>query len=280
MLPNDYQQLIDQALNEDLPLGDVTTDNLDLEAREGIAHLVAKQDLVLCGRKIFEDVFKSVDSKSELKWLFEDSESVLKQQVVCRLRGPLASLLKAERVALNFLGRLSGISTLTSKYVRETTNSKTKILDTRKTTPGWRGLEKYAVVCGGGQNHRMNLSEAIMLKENHIRAAGGITLAVARLRSKTSKPIEVEVTNLDEVQEAVKNKVAWIMLDNMTNEMMSEALKIIPKNVKTEASGNMSLTRIKSVAQLGLDFISVGALTHSAPVADFSLLFEFEKKNQ
>lgn len=280
MLANDYQQLIDQALNEDLPLGDVTTDNLDLEAREGIAHLVAKQDLVLCGRKIFEDVFKSVDSKSELKWLFEDSESVLKQQVVCRLRGPLASLLKAERVALNFLGRLSGISTLTSKYVRETTNSKTKILDTRKTTPGWRGLEKYAVVCGGGQNHRMNLSEAIMLKENHIRAAGGITLAVARLRSKTSKPIEVEVTNLDEVQEAVKNKVAWVMLDNMPNEMMSEALKIIPKNVKTEASGNMSLTRIKSVAQLGLDYISVGALTHSAPVADFSLLFEFEKKNQ
>jgi nicotinate-nucleotide pyrophosphorylase (carboxylating) len=178
-------------------------------------------------------------------------------------------------VALNFLGHLSGIATLTAKFVKEAAGTATKILDTRKTTPGFRELEKRAVVHGGGVNHRMNLSTAVLIKDNHITVMGGITAAVSRVREHTKLPVEVEVKNLDEIKEAVSLNVQRILLDNMNNELLKQATDLIPKEIETEASGNMNLQRIKSVAETGVSYISVGALTHSAPVADVSLLFDW-----
>jgi nicotinate-nucleotide pyrophosphorylase (carboxylating) len=191
------------------------------------------------------------------------------------LRGDLIQLLKAERVALNFLGKLSGIATLTRCFVQETKGTSCKILDTRKTTPLWRELEKEAVRTGGGTNHRMNLSQAILVKENHVRAAGSMEKAIAAIRKKTSEPIEIECSTLKEVEIAVNERVNRILLDNMTTEQLREARAAVPRQIQVEASGNMRLERIREVAATGVDFISVGALTHSAPVADFSLLFEW-----
>lgn len=267
--------LIDIAIQEDLPSGDVTTDNLNLSERNCKAHLVAKEDLILSGQELFEKVFSKVDSKTQLEWKFKNSDLILKNQIVCILKGNANSLLKAERVALNFLGHLSGIATLTRCFVDQVKGLETKILDTRKTTPGFRGLEKKAVLDGGGTNHRMNLSDAIMIKDNHIEAIGSITEAVRQIRDKSELSIEVETRNLQEVREAVACKVKRIMLDNMDNDTIKQAMHLIPYGIEVEASGNMSISRVRSVAELGVHFISVGALTHSAPTADFSLQFDW-----
>lgn len=269
-------ELIKNAAEEDQPFGDKTTDNLDLADRKIKAKLIAKEDLVLSGRDVFCQTVVEFDGMAEFKWYFGDGETVLKGQAVCVIKGTAKSLLKAERIALNFLGHLSGIATYTKIYVQKILHTKTKILDTRKTTPLFRSLEKQAVVHGGGHNHRMNLSEFIMIKDNHIQAAGGISEAVRRIRNHTNDPIEVEATNINQVREAVELKVKRIMLDNMNNEEIREAMQVIPPWIETEASGNMTLDRVKSVAELGVNFISVGALTHSAPNADFSLQFEWK----
>lgn len=269
--------LVQMALQEDMPRGDLTTDSLSQLDRLGRARLVAKEDLVLSGTEVFQHTVKLVNPDSTVDWQFKDSAFIFKGQTIAVLKGSLCSLLKAERVALNFLGHLSGIATLTRCYVREISHTSTQILDTRKTLPGLRSLEKLAVLHGGGKNHRLNLSEGILIKENHIRLAGGIEAAVLKLRAQSKLPIEVEVTHLEEVATAVSLKVNRIMLDNMSNESIAEALKIIPFSVETEASGNMNLERVKSVAELGVTYISVGAITHSAPSADISLLFEFDK---
>lgn len=269
------QDLIIQAYAEDIPRGDTTTDGLGLRERKGIARLVAKEDLVLAGRHVFEACVRHLIPDMTFNWEFKDGDLVLAQQAVCWLKGDLIRLLKAERVALNFLGHLSGIATLTRCFVQETRGTKCKILDTRKTTPLLRALEKEAVRAGGGTNHRMDLSAAILIKENHIRAAGSIAEAVVAIRKKTSEPVEVECSTLDEVREALNERVQRILLDNMTTEQIREARALIPSNVAVEASGNMTLNRIKEVAACGVDFISVGALTHSAPSADLSLLFEW-----
>lgn len=269
-----YESIINIALKEDLPQGDLTTDNLFLQEKMARARLVAKEDLVLSGTELFAETFAHLDPEIKIDWSFQNGQFVLARQTICTLKGPAAPLLKGERVALNFLGRMSGIATLTRCFVEKVKHTKTKILDTRKTTPGLRHLEKMAVRHGGGENHRMNLSAAILIKENHVRAAGGIGSALEKLKKIARGPLEIEVRNLKEVQEAIAGGANRLLLDNMTNEQIKEALKNIPNTVTTEASGNMSLDRVCEVAELGVNFISVGAITHSAPCADMSLLFD------
>jgi nicotinate-nucleotide pyrophosphorylase (carboxylating) len=267
--------LIKLALSEDMPDGDVTTESLAVRPRQGECILRAKNDLVLSGCGPFEQTMTFLEPHAKLKWLFFDGDVVFKNQTICSIEGDLIQILKAERVALNFLGRLSGIATLTRDYTKAVAGTKTQILDTRKTTPLLRELEKKAVVHGGGQNHRFNLSDAILVKDNHISLIGGIGKAIERIKQNSSLKIEVEASNLDQVKECVDLGVDRILLDNMSNEMLSAALKMIPSTIKTEASGNMNLSRVRSVAEIGLDYISVGALTHSAPTADVSLLFDW-----
>lgn len=268
-------ELIKAAIKEDMPSGDVTTESLAVRPKMGEAILKAKNDLVLSGSVIFEQTIEFLEPNIKIKWFFEEGDFIFKGQNICQIEGDLIQLLKAERVALNFLGQLSGIATLTRQFVKAVEGTKTRILDTRKTTPLFRELEKRAVVHGGGLNHRFNLSDAILIKDNHISLMGGITAAVNRTRQHSQLPIEVEASNLDQVKEAVSLNVNRILLDNMNNELLTQALKLIPEQIKTEASGNMSLERVGSVAKLGVDFISVGALTHSAPCADVSLLFDW-----
>lgn len=268
--------LIQAAIKEDMPNGDLTTESLALKPRPGRARLIAKQDLVLSGSVAFEQTMHSLEPNAKLKWHFEEGDAILNKQIICTLQGDLVQILKAERVALNFLMHLSGIATLTHQFVQKVKGHGTAILDTRKTTPGYRELEKRAVVHGGGQNHRLNLSSAILIKDNHITVLGGITAAVHRAQKHSSTPIEVEARTLEDVKECVSLGVQRILLDNMNNDLLKEALALIPKGIQSEASGNMSLDRVGSVAALGVDFISVGALTHSAPSADVSLMFDWE----
>jgi len=270
-------ELIKYAAEEDQPSGDITTDNLNLADRKIKAKLFAKEDLVLSGREAFSRAIVEFDGLAEFKWYFEDGQTVLKGQAVCVIKGTAKGLLKGERIALNLLGHLSGIATYTKIFVQKVKHTKTKILDTRKTTPLFRELEKKAVRDGGGFNHRMNLSEFVMIKDNHIQAVGSLSEAVQRVRQHVNSPIEIEASNLDLVKEAVELKVNRIMLDNMNTEEMREALQLIPPWIETEASGNMTLDRVTQVAELGVNFISVGALTHSAPNADFSLQFDWKE---
>lgn len=268
-------ELIRDAIKEDMPRGDVTTESLALKPRHGFARLRAKDDIVLSGTMAFEQTVLTLEPQAKVSWHFEEGSSVLKNQILCTIEGDLIQILKAERVALNFLGHLSGIATYTRRFVRELEGTSSKILDTRKTTPGLREVEKRAVVHGGGYNHRMNLSTAILIKDNHISVMGGIAAAVKRVREHSALPIEVEARTLDEVREAARSGAQRILLDNMDNETLKQALELVPDHVETEASGNMTIDRVRSVAGLGVDFISVGALTHSAPVADVSLQFEW-----
>ncbi len=270
------QDLIKAALKEDMPTGDITTESLALLPRQGRARLLAKEDLVLSGTGPFEQAMIALEPQVRIQWHFEEGQLALKKQILCTIHGDLIQILKAERIALNFLGHLSGIATLTRCYVQKIAHTKTQILDTRKTLPGYRELEKRAVVHGGGNNHRFNLSEAILIKDNHISIMGGIKAAVERLKHNTDKSVEVEAGTLQEVKDAVEMNVQRILLDNMNNNLLRQSLELIPNDIETEASGNMTLDRVSSVAELGVDFISVGALTHSAPSADVSLLFDWE----
>lgn len=266
---------IQKAYLEDMPTGDLTTDCLQIKEKYGVAQLIAKQDLILSGQECFSQAVHFIDPTLNIHWQFGDGDSILNQQTVAQIDGNMVQLIQAERVALNFLGYLSGIATQTHSFVQACAGTKTKILDTRKTLPLYRKLAKKAVVDGGGTNHRMNLSDAVLIKENHISLAGGLQEALSCVRAQTDKPIEIEVKNLSEVEQAVQRQADHIMLDNMTDEMMSEALRLIPEGIKSEASGNMTLARIPQVAALGVDFISVGALTHSVKNADLSLLFDW-----
>jgi len=270
-------ELIRAAIKEDMPSGDVTTEALALKPRPGRARLKAKEDIVLSGAVAFEQTMLNMEPNCKVKWHFDEGDAILKNQIICTVEGDLVQILKAERVALNFLGHLSGIATYTRRFVKAMSGTPTKVLDTRKTTPGYRELEKKAVVHGGGVNHRMNLSTAILLKDNHIAVMGGLEAAVMRVREHSSLPIEVEARSLEEVQQAVKQNVRRILLDNMDNETLKKARELVPRTIETEASGNMTLDRVRSVAEIGIDYVSVGALTHSAPCADVSLIFAWEE---
>lgn len=268
---------IDEAFAEDIPNGDLTTQSLKLGDQPGRARLVAREDLVLSGVEIFESCLIKVHEQAKVTWHFKNGDLVIQGQTICTIQTDLDKLLTAERVALNFLGHLSGIATLTRCYMKELEGTDCTLLDTRKTLPGLRDLEKKAVTHGHGTNHRMNLSDGIMLKENHIMLAGGITEAITEVRKNSGEPIVLETQNLAEVKLGVELNVARILLDNMSNEEMTEALALIPPSIDTEASGNMDLERLRDVALLGVNFISVGAITHSAPCADISLLFEKDR---
>ncbi|SKA80928.1 nicotinate-nucleotide pyrophosphorylase [carboxylating] [Paucidesulfovibrio gracilis DSM 16080] len=262
------------ALSEDGP--DLTSTGIFAPEDTAQAQIVAKQSTIVAGLPILPLVLEFGDGTCRIHLNVDDGDRVSPGTLVAVMQGPAAKLLKAERVMLNFLCHLSGIAELTSRYVESLRGTKTKLLDTRKTLPGLRYPEKYAVLCGGGHNHRKNLVEMCMLKDNHIDRAGGITQAVAQLRSAHSPcpPVEVECRTRTEVEEAVTCDVQRIMLDNMHTEEIRECLDLIPDKIETEVSGGVNLDTIHDLAQLGPDFISVGRLTHSAPASDFSMRIE------
>lgn len=266
--------LVDMAIAEDIGSGDITSNALISNQMIVSAFLIAKAPGIIAGLPLAEYIFKTIDDQIHFKALVNDGTCVTNKTKIAEISGAYKSLLMAERTVLNFVQRLSGIATETALYVAETKGTKTQILDTRKTLPGYRALDKYAVKMGGGINHRFGLYDMVMLKENHIEVAGGITNAVAQIRAKANSniKIEVETRNLAEVQEALNNKVDVIMLDNMSLSAMREAVKLINGKIKIEASGNMTLNRIAEVAATGIDFISVGALTHSVDALDISML--------
>lgn len=268
--------LIDSALSEDIGKGDLTSEATIDENLLANGIIVAKKEGVIAGLEIARMVFSRLDSNLVCQSSFKDGNKVVRGEEVATLRGRVKSILSGERTALNFLQRLSGIATLTSEYVEKTKDTGVKILDTRKTTPGLRALEKYAVKMGGGENHRMGLFDMMLLKENHIRTVGSISAAIQKAKTKyPNEKIEVETKNLDEAKEAASLGVDWIMLDNMSIVEMKESVKVIRsrnKDIKIEASGSIDLNNVRKVALTGVDFVSVGALTHSAPAFDFSLL--------
>ncbi|HOS31529.1 MAG TPA: carboxylating nicotinate-nucleotide diphosphorylase [Treponemataceae bacterium] len=269
----DYIPLIKRALKEDLDKnGDITSNSIFSRKTQAVFKLLAKDDGVLCGIDVFRAVFACLDKKVVVETSFKDGDRLTKGDVVAKVTGPLISILTGERTSLNLISHLSGVATKTARFV-SAVNGKPVILDTRKTVPGMRKLQKYAVASGGGQNHRIGLYDMILIKDNHVDAAGGITAAVAKARGKWGNrfKIEVETRNLDEVREALGCKVDRIMLDNMNNDLMKEAVKLIAGKAETEASGNMTLERLPSLAECGVDFVSFGELTHSVSIFDFSL---------
>lgn len=282
------EKLIELALREDLGKGDVTSEALIDENLKGKGIIKALEDGVLAGIEIARLVFKRIDPEIVFKPLVKDGEKIRNKSKVAQIEGKVKSILAGERTALNFLQRLSGIATFTSKFVQEVKGTKTKILDTRKTTPGFRALEKYAVKMGRGENHRMGLYDRILIKDNHIRACGGVGTAIRKVKKSLKNEtfvsrfdlknlkVEVEAKNIKEVKEAIQSEADWIMLDNMSSSQIKEGVRMIRSNrrkIKIEVSGRVNLNNVKKIARLGVDYISVGALTHSAKALDLSLEF-------
>lgn len=266
-------ELIMSALREDISSEDVTTNAVMRTAAKGTVDLICKQDGILAGLDVFKRVFTLLDASTEFEMYVKDGDSIKKGDKLGTITGDIRVLLSGERTALNYLQRMSGIATYTNSLAKLLEGTKTKLLDTRKTTPNMRIFEKYAVKAGGGYNHRYNLSDGILLKDNHIGAAGGVAKAVemAKEYAPFVRKIEVETENLDMVREAVEAGADIIMLDNMSHDMMKEAIKIIDGRAETECSGNVTLENAAALADLGVDYISCGALTHSAPILDLSL---------
>ncbi len=264
---------IKMALEEDINSEDVSTNAVMPEYKKGEVELICKEDGIIAGLMVFERVFTLLDPKTQVTCHVKDGDEVKKGEVLAVVTGDIRVLLSGERTALNYLQRMSGIATYTRSVVRLLEGTKTTLLDTRKTTPGMRVFEKYAVRVGGGANHRYNLSDGVLLKDNHIDAAGSVTQAVqaARAYAPFVRKIEVETEDLDMVREAVEAGADIIMLDNMTPEQMAEAVRIINGRAETECSGNVTKENINTIAHLGVDYISSGALTHSAPILDISL---------
>jgi nicotinate-nucleotide pyrophosphorylase (carboxylating) len=268
------KSLVKSAINEDIPRIDVSSEYL-FSNEKSTGKFIAKEDGVISGINVCQEVFFQIDKDTEFKILKNDASFVKKGEIIATVSGLTKSILKAERVGLNFLQRMSGIATMTRKFVEEIKGFNTEILDTRKTTPLLRVLEKQAVRDGGGTNHRLNLSDMVMLKDNHLKACNSIVEAVEKVRNAIGKnyKIEVEVESVEQFKEALSSDCDIIMLDNMSNEMMRECVIINKGLKKIEASGNMTLERVKSVAEVGVDYISVGGLTHSYKSMDISLKF-------
>ena len=267
------KKIIEHALAEDIGSGDITTDAIIPETSTSSAVMLAKQALVLAGLEVSREVFIHLDPAIQFTPYARDGERMRAGTEIARLSGSTRTLLMGERVALNLLQHMSGIATLTAQYVDTIKGTKAVVLDTRKTLPGLRQLEKYAVRMGGGQNHRFGLYDGVLIKDNHIKAAGSITEAIEKVRKRASHShkIEVETKTLEEVREALAEKVDIIMLDNMQIDTMQEAVKVINGRALVEASGNVTLDTVRAIAETGVDFISSGSLTHSAPAADISM---------
>ena len=270
------EDLIQLALKEDIGPGDITTDNLVAPGTRGRATIIAKQDLVIAGLQVAEKVFNTLEPKIGFEPLYTDGDRVPDGSTVVRIDGPLGALLRGERTALNFLQRLSGIATQAHAFVGEVAGTSVKLVDTRKTTPGWRVLEKYAVRMGGAHNHRMGLYDAVLIKDNHIAVSGGIANAVKKVRQQISHlvKVEVEAATFEEVKEALDTGADVIMLDNMDLNQIRKAVRMIDKKALVEVSGNVTRERLKELAQTGVDLISIGALTHSAVAVDLSMKIE------
>ena len=273
--------LLDLGIEEDISTGDITTESIIPESMNAAATMTAKQDGVISGLEIVKMVYDRFQKDVVFTPYFKDGDSVKKGDVILKVEAPYPTLLCGERLSLNIFQRMCGIATETAKYVKELADTHTELLDTRKTAPGLRVLDKMAVKHGGGTNHRMGLYDMAMIKDNHIKMAGGIAKAVEQVRARIAEgiKIEVETTNLDEVHQAIEAGADIIMLDNMDNNTMTEAVRIIKaadKGIKTEASGNMNIPRLKEVAATGVDYISVGALTHTVKGMDSSMNIEVE----
>ncbi len=267
------EPLIRSALREDITSEDVSTNSVMPEPRLGEVDLICKQDGVLCGMQVFARVFTLLDESTQITTFARDGEEIKAGQRIAVIRGDIRVLLSGERTALNYLQRMSGVATYTRSVSSLLAGTKTKLLDTRKTTPNNRIFEKYAVRTGGGNNHRYNLSDGVMLKDNHVGAAGGVAQAVrmAREYAPFVRKIEVETENLDMVREALEAGADIIMLDNMSHEEMAQAMALIDGRAEVEVSGNVTRENIARLTDLGVDYISSGALTHSAPILDLSL---------
>ncbi len=273
---NIFEDVINTALKEDFGNGDLTTDLIIPSSLNAKAFLQSKAEGIIAGLKVAESVFKKLDPEIKWRQLVNDGDKIKRGDVLVKFEGTYKAILTGERTGLNFLQRMSAIATAASKFVEAVSGTKVKILDSRKTAPGLRMIDKYAVKIGGGTNHRIGLYDMVLIKDNHIKIAGGITSAVNQVRAKLKSgiKIEVETSTIEEVEEAIKLKVDLIMLDNMSTEMMKHAVELINGSALIEASGNMSLDRVKEVADTGVDFISVGALTHSVTALDIAQYIE------
>jgi len=267
--------IIKAAIKEDMPQGDITSENIIPLDSDSEAVLIAQEKGILAGIDVAERVFKIIDPSVSFEKLFKDGQVVERGDKLAEVLGNSISLLKGERIALNFLQRMSGIASFTRKFVKVLEGSKTKVLDTRKTTPGLRILEKYAVKVGGGENHRFSLSDMVLIKDNHLRLVGSILKAVklAKEKVKPGTKIEVETNNFDEVKEAVQSGADMIMLDNMSLEVMGEVVRWVKGRVPLEASGNIDLIKAKEIASIGIDYVSVGSLTHSFKSLNINMEF-------
>lgn len=278
---NLINKLLDLGIEEDINTGDITTESIIPASMNGVATMTAKQDGVISGLDIVKMVYDRFQSDVVFTPYFKDGDKVKKGDIILKIEATYPTLLRGERLSLNIFQRMCGIATETAKYVTELEGTHTELLDTRKTAPGLRVLDKMAVKHGGGTNHRMGLYDMAMIKDNHIKMAGGIAKAVEQVRARIAQgiKIEVETTNIDEVYQAIAAGADIIMLDNMDTQTMTEAVKIINaanKGIKTEASGNMSIPRLKEVAATGVDYISVGALTHTVKGMDISMNIQVE----
>lgn len=270
------QQTVSTALDEDIKDGDLTA-SLIPEKNQATAVIVCRENAILCGRPWFDEVFHQIDPALQVQWLKQEGEVIRANENICEIKGSARSILTAERTALNFLQTLMATATVTADYVKQLANSQTTLLDTRKTLPGLRLAQKYAVATGGGQNHRIGLYDAILIKENHIMAAGSIHQAVSS--AKTLYPnitVEVETENMDEVQQAVDAGADIIMLDNFSIEMMHQAVAMVSGRAKLEVSGNVEIQHLPELAQTGVDFISTGAITKHCKAIDLSMRFKME----
>jgi len=272
-LKKSVDNILKFAIAEDKLKYDITS-NMLLDSRNIKAGIYFNEIGILCGRRIVDYVIKKIDKKIRIKWHYKEGKTVKKNSEVASIFGPANKTIPCERIILNFLQKLSGIATLTSDYIAQLKESKIKLLDTRKTTPGWRYLEKYAVKIGGGHNHRMDLSEFILIKDNHIKICGGIRKTLEKISKKnTKRKIEVEVKNISQINDAVKFKINQIMLDNFNIKKIPKATKIVRNSsrAKIELSGNFNSKKIRTVSKLDVDYISIGRITHSAPFLDISI---------
>ena len=275
MLPTDIKEIVRQALAEDIGTGDLTA-GLIAATTKANAHVITRDNAILCGTAWFDEVFRQLDSTITIEWHANDSDSIQSGQTICQVRGPARSILSGERMALNFLQLLSGTATQTRRYVDAINGTQAKILDTRKTLPALRNAQKYAVTCGGGYNHRMGLYDGILIKENHILAAGSITQAVQQAKA-TAPPgimIEVEVEDLAEIKEALAVGSERLLLDNFDLETLRIAVVETRGRAKVEASGGITLENIRAVAETGVDYISIGGLTKDVIAVDYSMRFD------
>lgn len=277
MLPDDIKDTVRRALAEDIGSGDLTAALIPASTRAR-ASVITRESAVLCGSAWFDEVFRQLDTAISTTWAAKDADSIRASQIVCRLHGPARAILSGERMALNFLQLLSHTATQTRRYVDAVSGTHTKVLDTRKTIPGLRRAQKYAVTCGGGQNHRMGLYDGILIKENHILAAGSIARAVQQAKTSTTEgiPIEVEVENLDQLRDALAVGVDRLLVDNFSLQSLKAAVAQTRGRATIEASGGITLENVRTIAETGVDYISVGALTKDVKAIDLSMRFEMQ----